>query len=361
MVMSERRMQKNHEYDINGVFRTHLDQGFPFLEAKWLGWKTKLSGPALNIRRGEVSNDMISLNQDTFFREGAYQIAIGNDLFEVDRGSITCSGPVIESDLEHNVIVPVMNRMIPKKGVYLARASAVSVSNQLHAFFGISGSGKTSVLLEHLIRGMGYMGDGKIFIDRYGHCTTYSPLICFHERNLALFPELFSRLFADEKEQSRNERDISFRRLGQSLNGSNFFTKIAKNSFLKGPDFNYFAPHDRVFPHSQTITKGPIARAFLLQRGGGKVSVNRITPDEAASYVAASEWIQAKSGGYCHNALAELAGLDFCDRADYQNILNDFFVKADCYRVRIPPNATRETIKTVVDTIHEPLSDNDKR
>jgi hypothetical protein len=64
-----------------------------------------------------------------------------------------------------------------------------------------------------------------------------------------------------------------------------------------------------------------------------------------------SDWVYSGNGGNCHNALAEAVGLDFCTKADYQSVFADFFAHARCHRVRIPPQATRETIRKTVDEI----------
>jgi hypothetical protein len=49
--------------------------------------------------------------------------------------------------------------------------------------------------------------------------------------------------------------------------------------------------------------------------------------------------------------LAEVVGLDFCTKANYQSVFADFFAHARCHRVRMPPQATRETIRKTVDEI----------
>jgi hypothetical protein len=345
--------EAGHDFDFAGIFRTHLDQDFPFLQMKWQSWKTRPARHDLSIARGEVSEDAIPLDEGKLVRDGAYQIVFENGTYEVGPASITCSGDANEFHLDHYVITPVINRMIAKNGNYLAHASGVSIDDQVIIFPGITGSGKTSVLLELLSRGASYVGNENIFFDRGGRCTTYDPIISFSERNAALFPELLGRLFPDEKERRRQERRLSFHRLGQSLEGGHFFTRWVKENILSRSNFSCDAAFDKVFPGCPTRTSGEVAYAFLLERSGAQPSILKARSDEAAALVVASEWARANNGGYSHNILAELAGLKFCHKADYQDLFADFFGKAECYRMRIPPNASRDNIRRTVDMMQD--------
>ena len=349
--MTDRSERGARDWDFGGILRIHADQDYPYLQMKWQSWKAGPANHDLQIAKGEASKNWVLLEANRAICDGTYQIRSQDAIYEVGADRIICQGPVNENFLEHEVVIPVINRMAAKKGHYLAYASAVSHKGKIIIFPGISGSGKTSVILEFLMRGASYIGNNHTFIDRKGTCTLYSPMIGFKERNAAMFPELVAGLSTDEKERRMQEKRLSFHQLGTSINARNFVTRYIRDQFVSRFYFLQEASYDRLFPRCEVPVSGPVAHAFLLERGMAEPRVIEAASEDLAKLATTSDWVYSGNGGNCHNALAEAVGLDFCTKADYQSVFADFFAHARCHRVRIPPQATRETIRKTVDEI----------
>ncbi len=351
MTDSSDRMAR--DWDFAGIFKIHSDNDYPFLQTEWQSWKGKPTEYDIRIANGDVSNECVLLDADMAFCDDAYQIRYQNGTYEVGTDRIICHGQVNESYLEHEVVIPVMNRMMAKKGHYLAYASAVSYDGNVLVFPGISGSGKTSVVLELLIRGASFMGDNNVLIDRKGTCTSYCPMIGFPERNAALFPELVSQLFRDEKERKRQEKRLSFHELGLSMDDRNFVMRNVRDHFISRFFFHQNAPFKTIFPQGEIRESGPVKHVFFLERGATGPKAMEVKAEELAALATTIDWIYSTSGGCSHNTLAELAGLEFCSKGDYCSVISDFFARAHCHRVRIAPHATRDEIRRAVDEIEK--------
>jgi hypothetical protein len=341
------------DWDFAGIFKIHAEHDYPFLQTEWQSWKAGASKPDVRIENGEVSKDCALLDTDLAFCDGSYQIWCQNATYEVGADRIICQGSVNESYLEHEVVIPVMNRMVAKKGNYLAYASAVSLNGTILFFPGISGSGKTSVVLELLIRGASFMGDNNVFIDRQGTCTSYSPMIGFPQRNAALFPELVPRLFSDGKERKRQEKRLSFHKLGLSMDDHNFVTRNVRGQFISRFFFHQDAPFNKIFPRGEMRESGRVQHVFFLERGTTGPKATEAKVEDLAALATTIDWIYGTSAGCSHNTLAELAGLEFCSTADYHSVFSDFFARTHCHRVRIAPQATRDEIRRTVDEIEK--------
>jgi hypothetical protein len=344
------------DWDFGGIFRIHADQDYPLLQADWQSWKKETSKYELRISNGETSEDCVPVDSDKAVRDGSYQIRFRNAIYEVGANQIICQGSINESYLEHEVVIPTINRMVAKKGHYLAYASAVSHNGKVLIFLGVSGSGKTSAILEFLSRGASFMGDNNIFIDDKGTCTLYSPMIGFPERNAKVFPELVAQLFTDGKERRRQEKRLSFYNLGTSIKPSNFITRYAHDQFVSRFYFSHDAKFNRLFPQSSALVSGSVAEAFFLEPGTGGTRITEAKSEDLAKLATTLEWVYPNTGGSSHNTLAEAAGLEFCMKDDYRRVFEGFFSHARCHRVHMPLQANREVMRKTVDAIEKTIS-----
>ena len=359
--MTPENMERPYDLDFDGIFKVRMERGsFPFLEKKLSIWESSFEHPDLTVSKGEVSNEAFPMSShqndaeaDGLVSEKGYQIIHKNSIYEIESDRITCKGSVLELYLEYMVIMPVINRMITQQGNFLAHAAGVSVNGGVLILPGISGTGKTSVMLELLSRGAAYMGNNNVFINRSGRCTLYSPWISFPERNARLFPELMVRLFPSSKERRRHEKRLSFYQMGMSLNGRNFVSRYLKSNLVSRFFDTPYAKYDEMFPGCKAKKSGTVTHAFLLERRRADPRVIKAGPEEIAKLATMSDWIADSNS---HNILAELAGLRFCTRNDINELFTDFFGHAECYRIRIPANETRKGIKETADMIEDIVS-----
>jgi len=349
--MTPENMERPYDLDFDGIFKLRLERrSFPFLEKKLSIWESSYGRPDITVSRGEVSSEALPFEGNRLISEKGYQIIHKNSIYEIESDRITCKGSVVELYLEHMVIMPIINRMITDQGNFLAYAAAVSVGDSVLIMPGISGTGKTSVMLELLSRGAEYIGNNNVFINRSGRCALYSPWISFPERNTILFPELVGNLFSSNKEHRLQEKRSSFYQLGMSLKGGNFVSRYLKSNLLSRFFSTYYATYDKVFPGCKAKRSGIVTHAFFLERRRADPKVIKAGPEEIAELATVSDWLD---DGNSHNTLAELAGLKFCTRNDIDALFTDFFSHAECYRVRIPANETRKGIKETVDMIED--------
>ncbi len=341
------------DWDFAGIFKIHADQDYPFLQEEWQSWEAKPAKHDIRIANGDLKKDWTLLDSDKAIGDDSYQIRYENVNYQIGANRIVCQGSVNESYLEHEIVIPAINRMVAKKGYYLAYASAVSHHGKVLFFPGLSGSGKTSVVLELLARGASFMGDNNAFIDREGICTLYSPMIGFPMRNAELFPELVPRLFTDERERKRQEKRLSFHKLGMSIDHQDFLMRNLRDQIVSRFYFHQDAPFKRLFPKGEMRMTGPVEHVFFLERGIAEPRVMDTKPEELAKLVMMIDWIYNTSGGCSHNTMAESVGLEYCTKADYQQVFSGFFARAHCHRARIAPQSTREEIRRAVDEIEK--------
>jgi hypothetical protein len=343
------------DWDLGGIFKIHADQDYPTLQTDWQSWKVEPSKHELRVSNGETSKNCVPVDSDKAVCDGSYQIRFRNAIYEVGANQIISQGSVNESYLEHEVVIPTINRMVAKKGHYLAYASAVSHNDKILIFLGVSGSGKTSATLEFLSRGASFMGDNNIFIDDKGTCTLYSPMIGFPERNARVFPELVARLFTDGRERRRQEKRLSFYNLGTSMNPHNFITRYARDQFVSRFYFSHDSAFNRLFPQNNARVSGLVAEAFFLESGTGGTRITEAKSEDLAKLATTLDWVYPNSGGSSHNTLAEAAGLEFCTKDDYSRVFESFFAHARCHRIHMPFQTSREEMRRMVNEIEKTI------
>jgi hypothetical protein len=212
------------------------------------------------------------------------------------------------------------------------------------------------MLLEFMSRGAFYLGNNNVIVNGDGRCTVHSPYVSFKERNIARFPELQDRIFESTDEDRESQKRLSFHRMALSMKGRNPATRLVKENLMSRFNFTHYADVNRLFPDRKKVIDAPIAHAFYLERMAGDPLVIDSSPKELAQIVANSEWIFPDNGGYSHNTLAEMAGLDRCVKEDYARVFEDLFSHAECHRVRIPHPSSRSLISKIVDEIDPTIS-----
>ncbi len=329
-------------YDIGfaDIFNVRIEGlACPLLQKKFDYWRSASLQPDLIISRGPLSDGTVAIDSDRFVGKDMYQVAYEGGAYQVSKDRLTCDGKVNDSYLEHYILMPVMNQRIVHEDRYLAYAAAVSHHGKVIALPGISGSGKTSLVLEFLSKGASYIGNNNIFIDRKGQCTLYSPYISFPERNARLYPELVPKLYASKKAERRGERRLSFHQMGMSMKGRDPISRAISRNLVSKSYFLEYAMFDQLFPGCLSVRAQKVDYAFLLERSNGSSQMLESNPKRMAELEATSDWIV--DVGY-HSALSEIVGLPHCEKGQVVDIMTDFFDNAECYEVQIPQNQTRE-------------------
>ncbi len=346
------RQQGERGIDLGGVFKLRFEPGLlPFLEKKFKCWESEVNRPELMIRAGASSTAMTLVDTNRGYSSDSYQILRGGSTYQVSSEGIQCDGPIEEDFLEYKVLIPVINRMLAKRGHYIAYASGVVLDGKAILFPAISGVGKTSLLLEFMSRGASYLGNTSILVGGNGRCIMYSPYINFKERNVTMFPELEESLFEHDDEGRAMQKRFSFHHMALSMKGGNPASRIVRDNLISRFYFTYYADINRIFPDREKVTSAPVGQVFYLERRPGEPVVIESDPKELARIVAGSEWVNPDHGGGSHNILAGMAGLDFCAMEDYRRVFEDLFSHGECHRVRIPHTSSRALIKKIANDI----------
>lgn len=359
-------------YDLGGITRIRIERRLaPLLHKKLEYWEREVDSPDLTIQSGEphprIRQDpwsgvsfaatggmpvVISMPQTADLMDVSsrcYRIVQNEGIYEIgSEGRITCSGVVSELYLEHNIVRPVINNLIVPRGAFLAHASAVALGRNVIAFVGETA--KTSILLELLGRGASYIANEYLFLERSGKCTLYSTWMGLEERHLSLFPELMRTAYADKREHDRQEKRLSFLRLGVSLKGGNFVSSEARRFFVSRFHSSLTRPFDRLFPNAGVTESGSLTHVFLLDARQSDDCIARSRPEDIAMLETASTWI--KSANH-HSTLAEISGGRYCSKGDMNQVLLDSISRAECYTLKVGVRfeRTRSGLKEYVDEI----------
>lgn len=358
-------------YDFGGIASFRMERSLATSVHERLGrWKSENGAPGLIVQWGDddaethldpwtqtthvfggglpVVRSLPKLADDMLFSPGKYQIVRRGAIYEVQPDRIVCSGPVYDPFFEQDILQPVINNRIVPKGTFLAHACGVSMGKNVLVFMGETG--KTSLLLEFLMRGAGYLANENLFLEPGGKCTMYSTWMDFKERHIRLFPELMDVAFSDGRERGKQEKLLSLYRMGMSLQDGNSPLKTAGNILTSRFHFAFSCSFERLFPKVGLMESGRVTHVFLLEGRHAKERLVRSTAEEIARIEAASTWI--KTGNH-HNTLAELAGMDHCSKGDMNAVLLDSIRQADCYAIRVEGRSerTRSQLGELVDQI----------
>jgi len=122
----------------------------------------------------------------------------------------------------------------------------------------MTGSSKTTIMLEFLSRGADFPGDDRVMTGESGELALCPRWIHVLEYNWSLLPELFERAFPDKNERRENERCLSKCRKGLTMHGGNPVTRCLKQYYASRYSYDVRCRPELMFPHSKVVLKSSV-------------------------------------------------------------------------------------------------------
>ncbi len=345
------------DYDFNGKFAMRVEEGLlPLLEEQFSYWRSQkdLERIDLIIRRGELSpGSLIQATKDYSFFDGGFVRYEGNGGIEFRPGMIVIQGRVDESRIESDFIRWCLNQVLMRKGWCLAHASAIVYQGKTILLPAMSGSYKTSLMLEFLSRGADFMGDDRVMVGQEGEMALYPRWIHMLEHNWLFFPELLETAFPDRVEKMANEKRLRKYRKGLAMKGSNPWSRYLKEHYQSSFYCDWMVQPEKIFPSSKVVNRSKVDHAFFLEQCKANPTIVDSSPSRLARLSAAS--YELEGSGLVHN-LNIAAGIDYLDHTHRRNVMERFFRNARCYEVRITRLENRAGVAKIVDELIERLA-----
>lgn len=344
------------DFDINGLFAMRIEDGLlPSLEKQFSYWRSRkrLGKIDLDIKSGKVSpGSPIRATKDYSFFDGGFIVSEENGKTEFKPGTITIEGRIEESYIESNLIRWWLNQVLLRKGWCLGHASAVVYQGKTILLPAMSGSFKTSLMLEFLSRGADFMGDDRVMIGEEGEMALYPRWIHMMEHNWLFFPELLERAFPNKAERMAYENRLLKYHKGLAMKGGNPWTRYLKEHYASFYFCDSIVQPEKIFPASRTVLNSKVDYAFFLEKCSAIPTIVDSSPTRLANLSVSS--YELEGSGLLQN-LSIAAGIDHLDYTHRMKVMERFFGKARCFEVRIPGLGSRDEIVKMVDELLERL------
>ncbi|MBM4236859.1 MAG: hypothetical protein FJ151_00025 [Euryarchaeota archaeon] len=304
------------------------------------------------MERGDALDAGTRVMPGGFFSEGRYAIERDGCLYQISPGKILCQGNARDDTFESHVLKPVLLRTLAPKGWGMMHAAAASIGRSIVVFPGASGTGKTSLLLELLLRGADFVAGNNVLVGKCGEIVAYPRPIILEERHFRLYPELLELAFATGAERREQRRRLSRLEIGRSIGGSNPLSRMIRH-YCNLAYFRLSRRCQDLFPDAPIITGGKASDVFLLIRKKGSPKIVRSESERVALL---SSPPSSPSTLHVHANLSHLAGLHFPSREQMVAVFRGFADDVRCHEIHVGENVTRRELSEIADGIEARMS-----
>jgi len=339
------------EYDLGGAIGLRIDDDIlSGVHKTFERFRTSEATPDLTITKGRVGDTGIQVSDTIHVSNGRYHVLNANSIHSVDSRAIICDGIVNEYFVGYVLLPAVMNRILISKGWCLVHASACSFGGRNILLPAMGGTGKTSLLLDFMMKGADFIGDDKVLINKDGWFVAYQQGLCLLDYNFRVFPELFNLAFREEDERRRQRKKYSRYITGLDMKGENFVSRLIKSRLMSKYYFDHRARASDLFPDSKTVMSGRISDVFLLTREESR-GIEEASADDLAPLAAASAWLD--DSAWLHYIASRLSGIPHYTFEEEARVLSLAFTSAKCRRVRMGVSYERKDIESIGDEMRK--------
>lgn len=342
------------DYELGDAIRIRIGDGI-LEDVRGLFEQMRASVPApdLSVVSGKVGGQGLRVSDTLFVSRGSYRLLHAGTAYEVSLGSIVCDGKADDDFVRYELLPPVMNRILVPKGWCLLHASAVSLRGRNVLMPAMGGTGKTSLLIDFMMRGADFIGDDRVLVSNDGDFVSYPQKLHLLDYNFRVFPELFDLSFRDAEERRRMKRRYSRYTTGLGMREDSVASRLIKTRLTSRYYFEHSAPPKDLFPESSTVVSGRISDVFLLTREEG-IGVQDARPDELGPLAAVSTWLD--DSAWLHCIASHLSGLPHHSLEDEERALSLAFSHAKCHQVGMGASYDRKSIEAIGEQIRRSLS-----
>jgi hypothetical protein len=231
----------------------------------------------------------------------------------------------------HIALLPALRRLLLDRGIGMVGAAAFELDGEATVLAGLTGSGKTSLLLAALERGAAFAGDEYVGIGESGEVTPIIRSIALRQDTFALAPSLAPRLSARTRialQSAALARRLTLRRLDPLV---------------------HLRPEELRVPSAGEGAL-PLRRLNWIEPGPGSARVEPLPASDVIERIAIMQAMHDRAYGDLGAQFDAARGCDRDDAAARRAVLERGLADVACFRVVVPEGAAppREVVDLVL-------------